>query len=63
MPSAVITPCGQGGLLLGLARGFDAIRQSGRIRPDAEDDRGSGSCMCADVGHVHGWHVGDGICH
>jgi threonine synthase len=31
MPSAVITPCGQGGLLLGLARGFDAIRQSGQF--------------------------------
>lgn len=31
MPSAVITPCGQGGLLLGLARGFDAIRQSGHF--------------------------------
>jgi threonine synthase len=30
MPKAVITPCGQGGLLLGLARGFDAIRQSGK---------------------------------
>ena len=28
VPGAVITPCGQGGLLLGLARGFDAIRQS-----------------------------------
>jgi threonine synthase len=28
MPSAVIMPCGQGGLLLGLARGFDAIRRS-----------------------------------
>jgi threonine synthase len=30
MPKAVIAPCGQGGLLLGLARGFDAIRQSGK---------------------------------
>jgi threonine synthase len=28
-PSAVITPCGQGGLLLGVAKGFEAIRQSG----------------------------------
>jgi threonine synthase len=33
MPSAVITPCGQGGLLLGLVRGFDAIRQSGHFVP------------------------------
>lgn len=31
MPSAVITPCGQGGLLLGLVRGFDAIRQTGQF--------------------------------
>ncbi len=29
VPSAVIMPCGQGGLLLGLARGFDALRQAG----------------------------------
>jgi threonine synthase len=29
VPSAVISPCGQGGLLLGLARGFDALRQTG----------------------------------
>jgi threonine synthase len=28
-PSAIISPCGQGGLLLGLAKGFEAIRQSG----------------------------------
>jgi threonine synthase len=33
VPSAVITPCGQGGLLLGVARGFDAIRQSGNFIP------------------------------
>lgn len=31
IPSAVIAPCGQGGLLLGVARGFDAIRQSGNL--------------------------------
>jgi len=29
MPGAVIVPAGQGGLLLGLYRGFDAIRQAG----------------------------------
>jgi threonine synthase len=29
MPSAIISPVGQGGLLLGAYRGFDAIRQSG----------------------------------
>jgi threonine synthase len=28
-PSAVISPCGQGGLLHGVAKGFEAIRQSG----------------------------------
>jgi threonine synthase len=28
-PSAIISPCGQGGLLLGVAKGFEAIRQSG----------------------------------
>ena len=33
VPSAVLTPCGQGGLLLGVARGFDAIRQSGAFFP------------------------------
>jgi threonine synthase len=27
MPAAVVVPAGQGGLLLGLARGFDALRQ------------------------------------
>jgi threonine synthase len=29
MPEAVIVPVGQGGLLLGIHRGFDAVRQSG----------------------------------
>jgi threonine synthase len=33
LPSAVITPAGQGGLLLGLYRGFDSIRQSGIKTP------------------------------
>ncbi len=33
VPSAVITPVGQGGLLLGVHRGFEAIRQSGRFIP------------------------------
>ena len=28
-PAVIISPCGQGGLLLGLAKGFEAIRQSG----------------------------------
>jgi len=27
MPGAVIAPAGQGGLILGMARGFDALRQ------------------------------------
>jgi threonine synthase len=31
IPSAVIVPCGQGGLLLGIARGFDAVRNSGNF--------------------------------
>jgi threonine synthase len=31
VPSALFTPCGQGGLLLGLARGFDAMRKAGRV--------------------------------
>jgi len=31
IPSAVVTPCGQGGLLLGVMRGFEAIRQSGSL--------------------------------
>jgi threonine synthase len=31
MPSAVIVPAGQGGLLLGLARGFFAIQQATRV--------------------------------
>ncbi|MGE5072061.1 MAG: pyridoxal-phosphate dependent enzyme, partial [Anaerolineae bacterium] len=30
-PGAVIVPAGQGGLLLGVARGFDALLQAGRI--------------------------------
>jgi threonine synthase len=29
VPAAVISPCGQGGLLLGVAKGFEAIRQFG----------------------------------
>lgn len=28
-PSTIISPCGQGGLLLGVAKGFEAIRQAG----------------------------------
>ncbi len=31
VPAAVITPVGQGGLLLGVQRGFEAIRQSGNF--------------------------------
>ncbi len=30
-PGAVLVPAGQGGLLLGMSRGFDALRASGRI--------------------------------
>jgi len=33
VPSAVITPVGQGGLMLGIQRGFEAIRQSGNFIP------------------------------
>lgn len=31
-PGAVIMPAGQGGLLLGMGRGFDALRAAGRVR-------------------------------
>jgi threonine synthase len=31
-PGALIAPAGQGGLLLGMARGFDALRRAGRIQ-------------------------------
>jgi len=31
MPGSVLVPAGQGGLLLGLARGFDAVRAAGNI--------------------------------
>lgn len=31
MPGAVVLPAGQGGLLLGLARGFDALRAAGHL--------------------------------
>jgi threonine synthase len=31
-PAAVVTPAGQGGLFLGLARGFDALKRAGLIR-------------------------------
>lgn len=30
-PAAIVLPAGQGGLLLGMARGFDALRRAGRI--------------------------------
>jgi len=31
VPAAIITPAGQGGLLLGVYRGFEALRQSGKF--------------------------------
>ena len=61
VPSAVITPCGQGGLLLGLCARFRCHAPVRQGFSDAEDDRGSSSCVRTDVGFIHSRYGGDGI--
>ena len=64
VPSAVIIPAGQGGLLLGVARGFDALRQAGAAR-EATRVVGVQSERCSPLAgqksEVEGQTVAEGI--
>jgi threonine synthase len=68
---ALVVPAGQGGLLLGLARGFEALHRAGLIRqiptlfgvqaeacaPLAERARGDGETGCADTTIAEGVRI------
>ena len=52
MPGAVVVPAGQGGLLLGLTRGFDALRIANNTDRDTQDDWGTSAGMRSVVDNV-----------
>ena len=54
-PGAVIAPAGQGGLILGMGRGFEALRTGGRIRCVSDSDRRAGRGMRAACCLLRDW--------